>query len=72
MNPENASCSTGSGGICTTQLVNPFPVPKDIVNELPDFNYILTFGFQSLDPETLFETYDRYIGNVTVNISRLI
>jgi hypothetical protein len=62
MNPENASCSTGSGGICTTQLVNPFPVPKNILKQLPDFTYLLTFGFESLDPKTFFKSYERYFG----------
>jgi hypothetical protein len=65
MNPENATCSTGSGGICITELVNSNPVPQEILNQLPDFNFILTFGFQLLDTKTLFETYDRYFGNAT-------
>jgi hypothetical protein len=70
MNPENASCSTGSDGICNTQLVNAFPVPKNILKQLPDFNYLLTFGFKSFDPETLFKTYDRYFGNVIANANQ--
>ncbi|PNF18421.1 Laccase [Cryptotermes secundus] len=61
LNPENASCNYGSGGICATQLVNPNPVPKDILKELPDINYVLTFGFQGLDTEALFNSYDRFI-----------
>jgi hypothetical protein len=71
MNPENASCSVGSGGICATQLVNPFPVPKDILTELPDINRIIKFGFEILDPKTLFQTYDRFFGKVTENMSLL-
>jgi hypothetical protein len=69
LNPENASCAAGSGGICVTQLVNPFPVPKDILNELPDINYLLTFGFYALDPTTLFNSFERYIGNVTAYLT---
>jgi hypothetical protein len=64
LNPENASCSAGSDGVCNTQLVNPYPVPKTITKQLPDFNFLLTFGFQVFNPNTLFKTYDRYFGNV--------
>ncbi|KDR11747.1 laccase-2-like isoform X2 [Zootermopsis nevadensis] len=60
LNPENATCSSGSNGVCNTQLVNPFPVPKNILKQLPDFNFLLTFGFESLNPNALFKSYDRY------------
>lgn len=64
MNPENASCSTGSTGVCVTQLVNSDPVPRDILNQLPDVNFLLQFGFETFESKTLFSGYERFYGNV--------
>lgn len=64
MNPENASCATGSTGLCVTQLVNSDPVPWDILSHLPDVNYLLQFGFETFDSKTFFSGYDRYFGNI--------
>jgi len=66
MKPENASCSTGSTGLCITQLVN-----SDILGPLPDVKYLLQFGFETFDSKTFFTGYDRYFGNVVDKVIQL-
>nr|ACX54563.1 laccase 15 [Reticulitermes flavipes] len=60
LNPENASCSIGSTGLCVMQLANSDPVPRDILTQLPDINYLLQFGFKIFDSRSFFKAYDRY------------
>lgn len=72
MNPENASCSTGSTGLCVTQLVNSDPVPRDNLGQLPDVNYFLQIGFETFDSNSFFSGYDRYFGNTIDKVIQVI
>jgi hypothetical protein len=72
MNPENASCSTDSTGLCVTQLVNLERVQRDILNQTPDVNYLLEFEFETFDPKSFFRAYDRYFGNIIDKVIQLI
>jgi len=64
MNPQNASCSTGSTGLCVAQLVNSKSVPRDILRQLPDVNYLLQYGAETFDSKSFFSGYERYMGNI--------
>ena len=65
MNPLNASCASGQGGVCVSQLVGADPDNQNVLNTRPDVNIRLKFGFHLYrDPRQTFNKgrYERFLG----------
>lgn len=45
LNPENATCANGQGGVCVSQLVGKVPDNQNVLDVSPDVNIVLKFGF---------------------------
>jgi hypothetical protein len=65
LNPQNATCDNGQGGVCVSQLVGSIPDNQNVLNVNPDVNIVLKFGFYLfLDLQKTFNRgrYDRFFG----------
>jgi hypothetical protein len=65
MNPQNATCASGQGGVCVSQLVGSNPDDQNVLNVYPDVNIVVQFGFHLFpNPEQTFNRgrYDRFFG----------
>jgi hypothetical protein len=65
LDPQNASCDVGQGGMCVSQLVSSIPDDKNVLNRKPDVNMKFRAGFHIF--ENIRETfntgrYDRFLG----------
>jgi hypothetical protein len=38
MNPQKATCASGQGGMCVSQLVGSIPENQNVLNVYPDVN----------------------------------
>nr|ALQ52760.1 laccase BP76 [Neocapritermes taracua] len=45
LNPQNATCAEGEGGVCVSQLVASIPDKHNVLDRKPDENIVLGFGF---------------------------
>ncbi|XP_069675528.1 uncharacterized protein [Periplaneta americana] len=63
LNPLNAACQQGEGGICVTQLQSAIPMQKEIYTYKPDLNLELRYGFYKPTRKEEFysDTYDSFI-----------
>jgi hypothetical protein len=65
MNPQNATCDDGQGGVCVSQLVGSIPDYQNVLNSRPDVNIVLNFGFHLfLNLQQTFNRgrYERFLG----------
>ena len=65
LNPQNATCHDGEGGVCVTQLEASIPDKQNVLDRRPDENIVLGFGFYNyLHGPNPFNRgiYDRFIG----------
>ena len=65
LNPQNATCANGQGGMCVSQLVGSIPDNQNVLNVYPDVNIVLKFGFHLfLNLQQTFNKgrYDRFLG----------
>lgn len=65
VNPQNATCDNGQGGVCVSQLVGLIPDNQNVLNVFPDVNIVVAFGFQIfINPRETFNRgrYDRFFG----------
>jgi len=65
LNPLNATCADGQGGVCVSQLLGLIPDNQNVLNVYPDVNIVLKFGFYLFpDPQQTFNKgrYDRFLG----------
>ena len=65
VNPQNATCANGQGGVCVSQLVGLIPDNQNVLNVFPDVNIVVSFGFQIFsNPRETFNRgrYDRFFG----------
>ncbi|PNF18423.1 hypothetical protein B7P43_G09045 [Cryptotermes secundus] len=56
LNPQNASCDVGQGGVCVSQLVGSIPDDKNVLSRKPDVNIVFRFGFHIF--ENMRETFN--------------
>ncbi|XP_069675364.1 uncharacterized protein [Periplaneta americana] len=63
LNPENATCGSGQGGICVSQLISSNPDTKNVLTTTPRISVPLYFGFNIKDRTQFFNKgrYDRYL-----------
>nr|AON96381.1 laccase 1 [Coptotermes formosanus] len=64
VNPQNATCASGQGGVCVSQLVGSIPDNQNVLNSFPDVNIVLKFGFYLFrDLQRSFNNgrYDRFL-----------
>jgi hypothetical protein len=65
LNPPNATCASGQGGMCVSQLVGLIPDNQNVLNVYPDVNIVLNFGFHlfsNLQQTFNKGRYDRFLG----------
>ena len=65
LNPQNATCANGQGGVCVSQLVSSNPDNQKVLNVKPNVNIVLEIGFHFfLNLQQTFNTgrYDRFLG----------
>ena len=65
LNPQNATCANGQGGVCVSQLVSSNPDNQNVLNVKPNVNILLRFGFFLFSKlQQTFNTgrYDRFLG----------
>ena len=65
LNPQNATCAEGEGGVCVSQLVAFIPDKHNVLDRKPDENIVLGFGFYNyLHGPNPFNRgiYDRFFG----------
>ena len=65
LNPQNATCAEGEGGVCVSQLVASIPDKHNVLDRKPDENIVLGFGFYNyLHGPNPFNRgiYDRFFG----------
>jgi hypothetical protein len=65
LNPQNATCANGQGGVCVSQLVSSNPDNQNVLNVKPDVNIVLKFGFflfTNLQQTFNRGRYDRFLG----------
>jgi len=65
LNPENATCFEGQGGMCVSQLNGSVRDTQNVLNVSPDVNIVLKFGFYLFaNPQKTFSSgrYERFFG----------
>jgi hypothetical protein len=65
LNPPNATCASGQGGVCVSQLVSSIPDNQNVLNVYPDVNIVLKFGFHVFpNAQQTFNKgrYERFLG----------
>ncbi|XP_069675378.1 uncharacterized protein [Periplaneta americana] len=62
-NPENATCGSGQGGVCVSQLKCSIPDTENVINGPPDVNIVQEFTFNVFNKTTFFNagSYQRYL-----------
>jgi hypothetical protein len=64
LNPVNATCGTGQGGLCVSQLTGLISDNQNVLNRQPDVNLVLAFGFHFFAKSQAFNrgSYERFFG----------